>query len=805
MTDTLRQDLVHAVRALGRARGFSVLVVLMLAVVISVTTTIFSLANTLLLRPAAGRDPEQLVRVYMNRGSNVHLAEYLDLKDAATTVDLAAFVDQRVSVGQGAATEAAFAEMLTGNYGSVIGIAPALGRMLQPQDEQPGAVPAAVLSDQYWQRRFGADPRVLGQPLLVNGVTFSVVGVMPESFQGAYELLTADLWLPLSLDPLLRPGSTSLTGRSASRGVQVIGRLRPNASIEAARTELRAIGDAMAVRYPETPASRRPSVYEAWLFPPEMRAPIAAFLGLLLAVASVLLVAACANVANVLLARGAVRARDMALRQAIGATRGRLIRQQLVEGLLLSGLAVTTALALTFWFTRAVGAVQLPLPQPVALRVAFDATVVSFAAGLALITTVLCSLAPALRGTRGHLLPSLRTAETTGSTRSRTRSIFVVAQVASSVLLLVVAGLFLRGLARATTIDLGMDPRHVLLVSFDTQTRGYTPERATAFYDALLDRIRQTPGVASAGLTNTVPLSLDNSAMGMTVSGAERPVQVTFSAVSSGTLSTLGVRLIEGRDFDARDAAASPSVAIINESLARRWFESRSAIGQRFTRPSFPGLPPVELEVVGVAADATYTRIGEEQDMYAYFPLAQMFSPAPTLMVRASNDALALTPAMREVFRGLDPALPVVAMRTLDSASSISLLPARIAAAVSGVLGALVLVLSTVGLYAVVAFMVRHRRREIGIRVAMGATGGDVIRLFLRQAATWTAVGATIGLALALALGRVISAMLFGVSPADPVTLVGVVLLMLTVTGVASYLPAKQAAALDPAHACRVE
>ena len=805
MQDGLWQDVRYAGRTLTRAPGLSLLVILTLAVVISVTTSLFSVANTLLLRPAAGRHPEQLVRVYMNRGSNVHFAEYADLREAARTVELAAFVDQRVSVGDGADAETAFAELLTGNYGQVVGVAPALGRMLQPDDEQAGAMPVVVLSDHYWRRRFAADPRALGQSIAINGATFTVVGVMPASFHGAFELLTADLWVPFALDPLLRPGTTALVDRAPRRGVQVIGRLREGTSIEAAGTELRTIGDAMAARHPGTPPDRRPSVYRAWFLPPEARAPITLFLSVLLAIAGVLLAAACANVANVLLARGAARAREVAVRQAIGATRWRLIRQQLAEGLVLSAAAMAAGLLLTMWFTEFISTVRPPVALPVALDVVFDWRVVLFACGVAMTATVLCSLAPALQGTRGPLLPSLRAGNSTGAQRSRMRSAFVVAQVASSVLLLIVAGLLLRGLGRAASLDLGLDTRQVLLVAFDTQTRGYSEERALTFYDALLERVESIPGVEAATLSAVVPLSLENSRMGMMPRAADPPVEVTFNSVSRGTFSTLGMRLLDGRDFDARDTTAAPAVAIVNEALARHWFGSGAAVGRRFVMPGFPGEPATEPEIVGVASNAAYTRIGEPQTFYAYFPIAQRFSPAPTLMVRTTGAPESVVPAVRSAIRAIDVGLPVVSTQTLESSSSISVLPARVAASVSGVLGALVLVLSTVGLYGVIGFMVRQRRREIGIRMSLGATGGRVAGLFLRQSARWAGIGMGIGVVIALGAGKIISSLLFGVSPVDPATFAGVIGLMLAVTLAAAYIPARRAASLDPVEALRVD
>jgi putative ABC transport system permease protein len=311
--------------------------------------------------------------------------------------------------------------------------------------------------------------------------------------------------------------------------------------------------------------------------------------------------------------------------------------------------------------------------------------------------------------------------------------------------------------------------------------------------------------VESASLAATVPLTIDNSAIGMRVNPGDRPVPVTFNIVSAGTWPTLGIRLLDGRDFTPLDTASRPSVAIINERLARQWFGSARAVGQQFIRSGLPGEPATPIEIVGVAANAQYTRIGEPQDFYAYFPIAQMFVPAATLMVRSTGDPASLAPAIRRVVRAIDPALPVADVRTLEAASSISLLPARVAAAVSGMLGVLVLILSTVGLYGAVAFITRQRRREIGIRMSLGATAADVARLFLRQSARWAMTGVGIGVVLALAATRAIQALLFGLSPVDPATFAGAIALMLLVTGIASYLPARRAASLDPVRALQAD
>ena len=804
MLEAIGQEIRHAARALRRSPGVSLLIVATLATVIAAATSIFSLANALLLRPVAGQDPGRLVRVYANRASNPWYADYLEFRDRSTTLDLAAFDQQTVSVRLGSETQAAFSELVTANYFAVVGIPAAIGRMLRPEDGLPGAAPVAVVSDRYWREQLGAAPDIAGRLLVVNNAEFMVAGVAPASFHGAYGIFRADLWIPITQDPLLRPGAPPPNSRSSSRGVQIIGRLRPSASLPAAQAELAAIAADIEKTFPSPFGSRTASVHAAATFPPGFDTQIALFLGILLTIAVVLVVAACANVGNILLARAAAKQREVALRQAIGASRWRLIRQQLVEGLVLSGVAAAAALGMTWWLTRLLATVRLPMTLPVVLDFSPDVRVLLMALFLALLTTLLCSLAPALHGTRGDLLSGLKLSQTTASTRSRLRSAFVVAQVASSALLLVVAGLFLRSLGRVNTVDLGMDTSHVLLMTMDTQTRGYSEDRALQFYGQLLERVRATPGVRAATIADTVPLTLNDS--GMTIPGPDAGrLRVSFNNVSPGIFATLDIPLLEGRDFDARDGEGAPPVAIINEALARRLFGSRSAIGQRLPGPGRPDDPGLERLIVGVAGNASYQRIGEQQSLFAYFPVTQMFSPAPTLMVRTAGDPAAMAPSIRNVVRALDDGLPVFGVSTLAESSLVTLLPARLAAGVSGALGGLVLVLSTVGLYGVVAFMVRQRRREIGIRMSLGATTRDVAGLFLRQSVRWAAIGVAIGITLAVALTRVIGGFLFGISPLDAPTFAAAVALLLVVTCVASYAPARRASTLNPVEALRTE
>ena len=798
-------DFRLALRTIRRTPGVSTLVIATLAVVIAATTTLFSVAYAFLLRPVAGREPDRLVRIYANRSSNPWYRDYEYFRDRSTTVDLAAFDEQRVSLRIDGQTQPAFAELLTANYFDVVGIRAALGRTFAPADGLPGAAPVVVVSDRFWRQRLSGDPAVAGRPIVVNNTDFTVAGVAPPSFPGAYGIYSADLWIPITLDPVLRPGTALVRGES-SRGVQIVGRLRPGASLAAANADLSALAADQAKTFPLTSGRRTATVYEASLFPPEFKTAIALFLGTLLAIAGVLLLAACANVANVLLARAAGRHRDVALRQAIGATRWRLVRQQLAEGLVLSIAAAVVALTMTWWLTRLLMIVRLPTTIPLNFDFTMDTRILLFGVGMAVLTTVMCSLLPALQGTRGHLLSALRSAEATASARSRLRSAFVVAQVAASALLLVVAGLFVRSLGHANTLDLGMNPRNVLLVALDTETRGYTTERALQFYRELLERVESTPGVVAATLADMVPLSLNDRAMGLPAPDqAPQPVRVSFNQVSRGMFATLGIRLLEGRDFTDGDTAEGRRVVILNQALARRWFGSRPALGQRFPGPTPPGTPPPLYEVIGIAANASYQRIGEPQAFFAYFPIAQLFAAAPTLMVRSAGDPRALVPAVRGAIRSLDSALPVFGVDTLEASSQMTLLPARIAAGVSGVLGAVVLGISTIGLSGVVAFMVRQRRREIGIRMSLGATRSGVAGLFLKQSVRWAGTGLAIGLTLAFAVTRLIGGFLFGISPLDAPTFGGAVVLMLAVTCAASYAPARRAAAINPVEALRSE
>lgn len=804
MFDTVWQDVRYSARSLRRVPGFAALAVVTLAVVIGATTTIFSVASSLLLRPPGGEDPERLVRVFYARGANMLYPDYIEHRDSSRTMELAAFDDQRVSVRVAGNTEPAFAELLTANYFRVAGIHAALGRAFEPEDGTRDAAPVVVLSHAYWRQRFEELPSAVGWTIAINGVDFRVIGVAPSDFTGAYGFMAADLWMPITADPLLRPGTNQLVDRQRARGVQVVGRLRAGVSLEQARADAELIARDLQERFPGT-ATAGVSVQPASMLPGDIGQQATLFLGLLLGIAVLLLIAACANVANLLLARHVSAFRDMALRLSVGATRIRLVRQLLTESFLLAGIATVGALALTWVAMRALAAIAIPAPGglPVVLEVALDWRVLAFAVGLAVLTTVACGLAPALTSTRSHLRP-LIDATSGASARSRMRSVFIITQVASSVLLLIIGGLFVRSLESANRIDVGMDTSNVLLATIDTETRGYTEDRARRSYEEILSRLSREPDVITASLADITPLVLTRRAWNLNPRGeADDTLQIPVNQVSPGHFATLRIPLLDGRDFDARDTATSRPVVVLNQTLARRWFGARSPVGAVVQRPAFGPMPAREFEVIGVAADARYATVGEDQQPFAYFALAQVFSSAPTLMVRTGHEPLRVAPAVRRVIASIDDSLPVFGVSTFEAASGLSLLPARFAAGVSGTLGTLVLVLAALGLFGLVSFLARQRTREIGIRVALGAQPSAIVRLFVRQSLGWTVTGLGVGVVLAIGAAQLMKGLLYGVRPLDPATFGAVIALMVAVGFVASYVPSRWAASVNAVDALR--
>ena len=802
--ERLMQDLRYGLRTLGRTPGFTAVAILVLALGIGANATVFTFVNAFFLKPIDAIDPGRVVRVYSGRGANTSHRLYLEYRDRNATLEgLAAF--QMVSVGLrfDRETEHGFGQIASGNYFSLLGVPAAHGRVLAASDDRPEAPAVVVLAHAFWRHRFNAAPDVIGRTLSINDRPFTIVGVAAEGFTGVMKPLAGDFWVPLSTDTALRP-ALDAAARLDSLSLHLIGRLKPGVALARAQADLDTLGRAIRAANGEAPLDRQVvSVYPGSQLHVEIAPPIVAFVSVLMAVVMLMLLIVCTNVANLVLARAASRQVEMAIRQSIGAGRGRLIRQLLTENLLLSGVGALGGLALAYWCTRLLMAAQLPVPVPLALSLPIDWRVLGFTAFVAMLATALFGIAPAIASSRVDLVGVMKGFGGADRRHGRARAGFLVAQVSMSVLLLVTAGLFILAFRAAQSIDTGFDGSRVMTASLNLQARGYSPERGRAFLRTLTERLEATPGVAAANVVDITPLTLSNNAGFLLRDNDpapgpnERPAMpmVYLNAIGPGHFKTLSIPLVEGRDFTTFDTETAPAVVIVNETLARRFWPGQPAIGQHL-RSTSDGART--MEVIAVARDSKYVTVGEDPRPFAYRPFAQDYSSQMTLLVRAAGAPGTVLPSIVQAVREMDAGLPVFNVATMDDATSVSLLPAKLAGRVLTALGILALALSALGTYGVLSFLVRSRSRELAIRLAIGARPRDIATLVVRHAMTWTGAGTLIGLGLALVVTRFLASFLYGINPTDLWTFVSVPLLIALVAGTAAFLPAWRASRQDP-------
>jgi predicted permease len=815
MLETLMYDLRYTGRMLRKSPTFTIVAMLVIALGSGAVTTIFSAASALLLRPIPGVvEQNRLVEIgrTIPRGGRSSLSPsypfYTHVRDDAKTMrGIAAWSFVQLTVSTGAQGTTTFANMVSANYFSVLGIKPVLGRFFTPdEDRNPGAHPVIVLSDGFWRRRFGADAGIVGRSILVNGKPYTVIGVTPPKFSGIYPVVRTDAWVPIMMAAELGRDPNALTS-PGSGWVVLFGRLGDGVSLEQARADLSRVAAAHTAEEPDDfKAFTGIMMSRLTGFPADASGPILGFVGLLLVISGLVLVIASVNVAGMLLARATARRREMALRVALGARRGRLVRQMLTESIVLFLGGGMGGLLIALWSTKLFAGIQLPTEVPLAADLGPDYRVLAFALATALITGLLFGLAPALQATDSDPNTALRSDSAgSGMRRSWVRNGLVVGQMAVSLLLLMSAGLFVRALDRGRRVSTGFETSHTATSRIDVMTSGYTEARARLFYDALTHRLATVPGVTAVSYARWVPLSGSSAGTRIRVEGyAGAPdesrngdINVNFTVVAPDYFAALQLPLAQGREFKATDNATAPHVAVVNEAFAKKYWPGANPLGRVIQYDS------VGTTVVGVARDAKYSSLNEPLRPFMYLPMAQHWESSTNLLVRTNGDPAGLGPAIREAIRSIDPLLPALDATTMDAATSVSLLPQRIAAGVTGVMGVLGLILAVVGLYGVVAYTVSQRTHEIGLRMALGADRANVLRMILRDGMRLVVIGVVIGVVLAAGATRVMAVFLFGVSPLDPLVFAVIPLGLGAAALVASYLPARRAAATDPLVALR--
>jgi macrolide transport system ATP-binding/permease protein len=824
MLADLWQDLRFGARMLFKTPGFTAVAVLSLALGIGANTAIFSLVDKVMIRKLPVDEPERLVVVSATSSRGLSTAftypDFADYREGNQVFEgLACYTQRALTLNDGGQAERIQGLIVSGNYFTALRVQPALGRGFLPEEDKTrGSHPVIVLSHGLWQRRFGADPGVVGKVIDLNSYSFTVVGIAPAEFTGAIPGFAPDVYVPVMMQGLVSPSwkFDPLFG-PRSRGLawlEVLGRLKPGVSREQAAAALTALGSQIAKANPNADGSPRfepkfiledgsrgnTSLLRDLSFPLQM----------LMATVGLILLIACANVANLLLARAGARQKEIAIRLSIGAGRGRLIRQLLTESVLLSLLGGGAGVALATSISGLVVSYTPPNTfSTLTLDNQLDWRVLGFTLGVSLLTGFLFGLAPALSASRPNLVAALKNETTLLGNAARglsLRNLLVVGQVALSLIVLIGAGLCVRSLQKLQAIDAGFDASKVLVMSADVSLSGYNNERGLQFYVTLLERIKTLRGVEAASLAAQLPLGTAISSTLKVEGYVPTPgedLTSDFNIIGPDYFRTMKIPLLAGREFGPPDNTTALQVVVINETAARRYWPNQNPLGRRLIL----GRAPDEevREIVGVVKDSKYRRLNEAVRPAIYVPFAQDYRANMALHVRTTGEPTAMLAAVRHEVQSLDASLPLYNIKTLEEQRNSSLYTTRLAATLLTVFGLLALLLAALGLYGVMAYAVNRRTREIGIRLALGAQGHNVLRQILAEGMTVVTVGVALGLAGAFALTRLMKTLLFGVTATDPLTFVLIAGLLLVVAMLACFIPARRATKVDPLVALRCE
>ncbi len=812
--ENLLADVGYGLRMLRKSPGSTAAVVMALALGIGMNTTVFSFVNALLLRPPRRVEaPNKLVELWLhNRVASgiqgflpLTYPDYVYYRDHNQSfTGMLAFDGDPLSViwnrfGEGQVVQG---QLVSGNFFSLLGVNAFLGRTFLPEDDQTGNL--VVLGHSFWQQRLGSDPQVVGKSLLLNGTNFNVIGVAPSGFAGLLVAIEPDFWAPVTMVERITRDSGRLTSRQAN-WLLAVGRLKPGVDATRARAEMNRLSRVIEQDHPDTNKNLDATLFPAALVPGPYRGYVGAFTGLLMAVFALVLLIACVNAASLLLARATGRAREMAIRSALGAGRGRLIRQMLVESTLLSGLAGSAGLVLAYWTAPLLLALK-PASLPITLSIPLDWRVLAFTASVSLFTGVAFGLTPALRGAKAQVAPILKDeAQSASYRKSRLRSFLMIGEIATCVVLLVGATLCVRSLVNASSIDPGFDTQQVAVAALDPGSLGYSEAQVRGFYEQLSQHIGALPGVFSTSFVNHLPLgsaSEQSSAIeGNRSAAGQNGVPVDVLRVAPGYFETMGIPVLRGRDFIPEESKssnqASIGAAIINDAMAQKLWPNQDPVGRRIRLGEDTGL-----EIIGVVKTGKYRTLGEEPIPLVYLP---RLPSRRTLVVHTSGDPTALLDTIRREIQTVDPNIAATDLETMQQYMTLPLFPARTTGLLLGASGILALLLTCIGLFGVISYIVSQRTHEIGVRMALGARRADVLKLVFGHGFAVTSIGLAVGLAAAFGVTRFLSSLLYGIRPNDPVTLLGVSLGLALVALLACYLPARRAMRVDPMVALRYE
>jgi predicted permease len=826
MAGAFRQDLRSGYRLLKKSPGFTIVAILSLALGIGANTAIFTIINAIFLHPLPVADPSQLVEVFTRDTNTVDksagrqltatsLPNYQDYRDQNSVFSGLAAVTFPFPLNWGGQAEPVQlqASLVSPNFFDVLGVKAYRGRTFTSDEgKEVGKDPVAVLSYAVWARRFGSDPGIIGQSIMLNATAYTIVGVAPPGFKGIVSLAPPDvLWVPLSMrDYVLSGQLKDLENHRRMRWISIVGRLQPGVTVEQARAAMKTIASSLAAEYPRDNHGRTCEIYplNQSALGINQRSQFSLAGTILMSVVGLVLLIACVNLANLLLAQAAKREKELSLRAALGAGRFRLVRQLLTESTLLSLCGGIAGLFIALWGRNVLWSFRPPFLPDGAIDLSFDSRVLVFTLAVSLLTGLVFGIIPALKASNTDLIEILKVGGrggTLGWSHNRMRSLLVVSEIALALVALIGSGLFLRSMQKAQQINPGFESKNLFQYFFDLAALRYTPDHGQQFFRDAIAQAKSVPGVADATIAS-------NPIVGGGIAGTvfregeqsdpnNRGTLVAFDSVTPGYFNTLRVPFLAGRDFTDFDRDKSTTVVIVNKAMADILWPGQDPLGKHF----FVVVDPNKYEVVGEVGTAVIGTIGEEPQPAAYFPMRQQYSPAGALIVRTTGDPEPVMGAVRAQINQLDRNLALTNGQTVTQALSQGLWAARMGAALLGLFGLLALILASIGIYGVLSYSVTQRTSEIGIRVALGAQPKQVLALVLRQGMFLAGIGILVGLLIALPIARTASTLLYGVSATDPLTYAVITVLLLLVALLACYIPARRATRIDPLVALRFE